>query len=235
VRVTPPFRKLGGLTLDFLFPKTCVGCGEAGELLCSKCRRSLTRLHPPICPKCGRPQASGVLCPTCITWDNAVDGIRAPFRFQGTIREAVHQLKYSNLRILERPLAELMCDYLERHPIQADIIVPVPLHPKRMRERGYNQSELLARELGRLTCLPVDADALRRIKHTRPQARTASVEERRKNVAGSFDCRGGGLEGLRVLLIDDVATSATTLDTCAAALKAARVAAVWGLVLAREV
>jgi competence protein ComFC len=144
-------------------------------------------------------------------------------------------LKYRNLRILARPLAELMRDYLERHPIPADVIVPVPLHPKRMRERGYNQSELLARELGRLTSLPVDADALRRIKHTRPQARTASVEERRKNVAGSFGCRGSGLEGLRVLLIDDVATSATTLDTCAAALKAAQVAAVWGLVLAREV
>ena len=150
----PPVRKLGGLALDFLFPKTCVGCGEAGELLCSKCRRSLTRLHPPICPKCGRPQASGVLCPSCITWDNAVDGIRAPFRFHGTIREAVHQLKYRNVRILARPLAELMRDYLERHPIPADVIVPVPLHPKRMRERGYNQSELLARELGRLTGLP---------------------------------------------------------------------------------
>jgi competence protein ComFC len=235
VRVVPPLSRLGGLALDFLFPKTCVGCGEEGQLLCPKCIRSLTRLHPPVCPKCGRPQASGVLCPSCVTWDNAIDGIRAPFRFDGTMRDAIHHLKYRNLRILARPLAELMREFLERYPVQADVMVPVPLHSRRLRERGYNQSELLARELGRLISLPVHTDALCRTKYTPPQARTTSVEERRKNVTGSFACRGNSLRDLRVLLIDDVSTSATTLDTCASALKASGAASVWGLVLAREI
>jgi len=204
-------------------------------LLCAKCRRSLPRLFPPICPKCGRPQASGVACPHCIRWSSSIDGIRAPFRFGGVIREAVHQLKYRNLRILAPPLAEFMRDCMEQNGIPADVLVPVPLHPKRLRERGYNQSELLALELGRLASLPVRTDQLARCKYASPQARTNSVEERHANMAGAFVCKGSDLKGSRVLLIDDVSTSAATLDACAGALKASGVSSAWGLVLAREV
>ena len=228
-------KRLGGLTLELLFPKTCLGCGKAGQLLCARCRRSLPRIFPPVCPKCGRPQASGVLCPSCVRWNSSIDGIRAPFRFGGTIREAVHQFKYKNLRILARPLAELMCEYLESHRLPADVVVPVPLHPKRLRERGYNQSELLARELGKLVKLPVIAGELVRRRYTLPQARTASVAEREANMVDAFACLGNSMEGRQVMIIDDVSTSAATLDSCAAALKSAGAASVWGLVLAREV
>jgi ComF family protein len=228
-------KRLGGLTLDFLLPKTCLACGSAGELLCAGCRRSLPRLYPPICPKCGRPQASGVLCASCVRWTSSIDGIRAPFRFGGAIREAVHQFKYRNLRILARPLAELMNDYLDRNPLPAELLVPVPLHPKRMRERGYNQSELLARELGRLISLPLISDQLVRRKYAQPQARTKSVAERQVNMVDAFACEGNAMAGRKVLLIDDVSTSAATLDACAAALKSSGAVSVWGLVLAREV
>ena len=233
--VLPRVKRLGGLALDLLFPKTCLGCGKAGGLFCAKCLRSLPRLYPPICPKCGRPQASGVLCPSCVTWDSSIDGIRAPFRFGGLTREAVHQLKYRNLRILASPLARLMRDYLDKTPVPADVLIPVPLHAKRLRERGYNQSELLAIELGKLLSLPVLTDTLVRQKYALPQARTKSVEERRANLADAFACQSGCLEGRRVLLIDDVCTSANTLDACAAALKVGGTASVWGLVVAREI
>lgn len=228
-------KRLGGLTLDFLFPKTCLACGSTGELICARCRRSLPRLYPPICPRCGRPQASGELCASCVRWTSSIDGIRAPFRFGGVVREAVHEFKYRNLRILARPLAELMSDYLDRNPLPADVLVPVPLHPKRLRERGYNQSELLARELGKLVSLPLVGNQLVRRKYALPQARTNSVAQRRANMADAFACEGNALAGRRVLLVDDVSTSAATLDACAATLKNSGAASVWGLVLAREV
>ena len=112
--------------------------------------------------------------------------------------------------------------------------MPVPLHRKRLRERGYNQSSLLAKELGKLANLPVVDDCLIRQRHAPPQARTATVDERRSNVADAFSCRDGRLKGKQVLLIDDVATSGATLDACAPALKAGATS-VWGLVLAREI
>jgi ComF family protein len=113
--------------------------------------------------------------------------------------------------------------------------VPVPLHPKRLRERGYNQSRLLAQELGKLTDLPVVDDCLVRGRHSLPQARTSTVGERRSNVADAFSCRDRRLQGKSVLLIDDVSTSGATLDACARALKQAGATTVWGLVLAREI
>jgi len=116
-----------------------------------------------------------------------------------------------------------------------EFLVPVPLHQKRVRERGYNQSSLLAKELGKLTSLPVVDDCLIRQRHAPPQARTSTVDERRSNVANAFTCRDHRLRDKQVLLIDDVSTSGATLDACAVALKAAGATAVWGLALAREV
>lgn len=223
------------MALDILFPKRCVGCGREGGFICRSCRQAILKIEPPICPKCGRPQSSGILCPDCAVWQAEIDGIRSPFRFEGVMRQAILQLKYRNLRALATPLAELLADYLITSPVPAEVLVPVPLHKKRLRERGYNQSGLLARELSRLTNLPVVEDYLIRQHHTSPQARTSNVGERRSNVAGAFACRNHGLRDKQVLLIDDVSTSGATLDACAAALKAAGVASAWGLVMAREI
>ena len=133
------------------------------------------------------------------------------------------------------PLAQLLRDYIIASPLPGEVLVPVPLHKKRLRERGYNQSSLLARELGRLISLPVADDCLIRQKHALPQARTSNIDERKRNVADAFVCRDYGLQDRQILLVDDVSTSGATLDACAAALKAAGAASVWGLVLAREI
>jgi ComF family protein len=132
-------------------------------------------------------------------------------------------------------LGQWLGDYLTANPLPADVLVPVPLHHKRLRERGYNQSRLLALELSKLSGLPLVDDCLVRERYTTPQARTSSVDERRSNVADAFACRDRRLEDRAVLLIDDVATSGATLDACARALKKVGASSVWGLVLAKEI
>jgi len=233
--VLPQIDEFKRMALDFLFPQRCLGCGKEGFLICPSCRNSLSIVAPPLCPLCGRPQLSGILCPSCIKWQAEIDGIRSPFRFEGVTRLAVHQLKYRNLRTLAAPLAQMLDDYLVRYPLPGDVLVPVPLHPKRLKERGYNQSALLACELGKLNNLPVMEDCLVRKQHTSPQAKTATVEERRSNVSEAFICSNDGLRNRQVILIDDVATSGATLNACAQSLKSAGAQSVWGLVMAREI
>ena len=235
MNVLPQVAKLKGLARDLLFPQWCIGCGKEGDFICSSCRRLLPRIMPPLCPRCGKPQPSGILCPGCVSWQAEIDGIRSPFRFDGIIRQAIHQLKYKNLRALAVPLAKFLQDYLVTNPVPGEVLVPVPLHQKRLRERGYNQSSLLAQELGKLINLPVADNCLIRQKHAPPQARSSSVDDRRSNVADAFACRDQRPKDKRVLLIDDVSTSGATLDACAGALKAAGATSVWGLVLAREI
>ena len=235
VNVLPPVVKLKRMALDVLFPPRCVGCGKEEGFLCHSCRGALPYIVPPLCPKCGKPLPDGTLCPGCIDWQTELDGIRSPFRFDGVMRQSIHQLKYKNIRALATPLAILLNDYLTTNPIPGEILVPVPLHGKRLRERGYNQSSLLAKELSKLTRLPVVNDSLVRKRFAPPQTRTTTVDERRSNVINSFTCLDHRLRDKQVLLIDDVSTSGATLDACAVALKAAGATSVWGLVLAREI
>ena len=231
----PQLDRLKESALDLLFPQQCMGCGRWGKFFCSSCLQTLPRIAPPLCPKCGRPQSAGTLCSSCFDWQAHIDGIRSPFRFDGAIRKAIHELKYQNLRAIAVPQAALLDEYLASNPIPADVLVPIPLHPKRLRERGYNQSELLARELSKLTRLPVEPGYLVRQRDTPPQARTTSVEERKQNIARAFLCPDNMVEGKRILLIDDVSTSGATLDAAAEALKSRGFGPVWGLVVAREI
>ena len=127
----------------------------------------------------------------------------------------------------------MLADYLKQQPLAGDVLIPVPLHSRRLRERGYNQSDLLAKELGKLTGINTETRLLTRKKDGLPQARTASRNQRRDNIEGSFSC-AGLLSGTAVILVDDVATTGSTLSACAAALKDSGATSVWGLVLARE-
>lgn len=233
--VLPPISKLKRTALDLLYPKWCVGCGSEGEFVCQSCRETFSPINGSVCPKCGLPQNGQMLCTSCTNWSAEIDGIRSPYIFNGVIRRAVHELKYRNLRAIAVTLAGLLYDYLKENPLPGDVLVPVPLHPKRLRERGYNQSGLLSKELGYLTGIPVIGDCLVREQLGQSQARTSSVFERRSNVSGVFSCRDERLRGKRVLLIDDVATSGATLNSCAGVMKSAGAASVWGLVVAREI
>jgi competence protein ComFC len=234
VRVLPAAARLGGAALDLLFPRWCLGCGREGAYVCPACREQLAAIVPPVCGVCGRPLDGPGPCPNCAGLALATDGIRAPFLFGGLVRRAVHELKYNNLRGLAPFLAGLLYDYLKENGIRGDVLVPVPLHQRRLRERGYNQAALLAVELGRLTGIPVITDALVRTRHTVPLARTVTVEERRARMKGAFAAGKGQAGGKSVILIDDVSTSGATMSAAAAALKAAGATAVTGLAVALE-
>jgi ComF family protein len=162
-----------------------------------------------------------------------IDGIRSASHFENNpVRSAIHLLKYRNHKAVAAVLAGIMADAYRRYYLAADVIVPVPLHPSRFRERGYNQSELLARELGKLLGLSVNISTLQRVRQTRSQV-TLRETERHQNVVGAFACGNMNLAGQKVLLIDDVCTTGSTLHACAAALKQSGVASVWGLTLAK--
>jgi ComF family protein len=233
--VLPQLFKLKGVALDLFFPQNCLGCRKEGELLCRDCQKSLPRIPNPICPKCGRPQTSNILCPRCNNWHSDIESIRSPLKFTGVIREAIHQFKYKNLRSLAKPLAIILQNYWIENTLPVKLVIPVPLHPKRLRERGYNQSSLLAREFSRLVNLPFCEDYLTRVKYISPQAKTQSIEERLRNVDQAFTCKKPLPDNIAVLLIDDVSTSGATLDACAKALKSAGTCNVYGLTLAREI
>ena len=144
----------------------------------------------------------------------------------------VYSLKYRNVRASAPRLAELMSAHILDRSIAADIITPVPLHPSRKRERGYNQSELLARGISKSTGIPMTAELLARIRNTPPQVSMSTPEERRKNVVGAFECVGD-VAGKRVLLVDDVVTTGATVAECSAQLRNAGAASVWVLSLGR--
>lgn len=231
----PQLDAIKGTILDIFFPKRCVGCGREGSFICTSCLRNAKRILPPVCPRCGKPQPGGTPCPSCISRQFDIEGIRSPFRFEGVIREAIHQLKYHNLCDISTTLAGLLGEYLHRYPVPGEVLVPVPVHPKRLRERGYNQAVLLVRKLGKIARLSIVEDCLVRTRYTASQTKADSVQQRYKNVADVFACRDDRLRGKNVLLIDDVSTSGATINACAKSLKASGAGSVWGLVVAREI
>jgi competence protein ComFC len=223
------------LALDCLFPRICVGCGRIGEYLCVECSARLPVLHGPLCPHCGQPQSSGIICPSCAGKPSALSSVRSVFRFEGTVRHAIHELKYRNLRAIAPTLATYLTEHVSTLTTTYDVVIPVPLHPKRLNRRGYNQAELLAREIAEARGVSLSASALRRTRAGESQARTGSMSERHQNVMGAFACTDTSMSGKQVLLIDDVCTTGATLEACAAALRAAGASTVSGLTVAREV
>lgn len=159
-------------------------------------------------------------------------GLRACGYFEGPLRDAVHRLKFSNERYLARPLAGLMASTWRYSPLPAELLLPVPLYPDRLAERGYNQSALLAREAGRLLGLPILESSLRRVRDTPPQMGLPRAQ-RLVNLEGAFVCSEDGVRGRRVCLVDDVTTTGATLGACAAALREVGAKAVYALVLAK--
>ncbi len=223
-------------SVDLLFPKRCVGCDVEGAFLCGECSDGLALLEPPYCFICSQPGDLMMrLCRRCWERPLQIDSIRSPYRFEGAIRNAVHSLKYRNLRAMAPVLAGLLADFVVSQSIEADLLVPVPLHPKRERSRGYNQSLLLVRETGALLNMEASSDALRRVQNTPSQASVPSEDERWANVVNAFQASPDLVGGKRVIVLDDVCTTGATLEACSLALKTAGALSTQGLTLAREV
>ena len=224
--------KIPSAALDLLFPIPCAGCGREGKILCEGCIPELPKLTSPYCNLCASPDTISP-CRWCSESPPAFDAVRAPYLMEGAIKQAIHGFKYRGVRAAASELGRLLAVYVAEGRIPGETIVPVPLHSRRLRHRGYNQSGLLARELAKNAGLRLAPNLLKRIKDSPPQVEAASPAQRRSNVEGSFRCTGKP-RGQKLILVDDVATTGSTLSACAASLKAAGASTVWGLVLARE-
>lgn len=217
---------------DFLFPPRCVVCRTRGAWLCAQCQPLLALIRPPICLRCGLPVELGANCEWCRHENTGLDARRVGGYFDGPLRDAIHRLKFAGERYLARPLAEVLATAWLVAPSPVDVLVPVPLGIERERQRGYNQSALLAREAGRLLGLPVAERALVRSRETPPQVGLPR-EARLVNLHGAFAADETAVAGRSPLLIDDVSTTGATLTACAAALRAAGARSVSALVLAK--
>jgi ComF family protein len=205
----------------------CEGCGSLIEK---------ERITSPICVVCGIPFTSSIgvdhACGRCVEERPSFIAARSAFVFEGKVLDAIHRLKYGGDTSLAGPLARLAREsHLPQGPC---VIVPVPLHPGRLRERGFNQSLLIARALSRITNSPLVYDRLKRARDTGQQVGLKAAE-RKKNVSGAFTLTGAAMfKGKKVLLVDDVVTTGATLNECAKVLKRAG-AEVTALTVARAV
>ena len=221
---------------DVVFPPRCGGCERLGTLFCATCWEDVRPLTPPYCPQCGQPTTAPQRCARCQrTSFEALNGARAAALHVGPMRQAIHRFKYRGETRLARPLAAYMATRTGHRRLRSQVLIPVPLHLTRLARRGYNQSALLAQNLSRSLAIPVVEDAVIRQQATRPQV-TLRAADRWRNMANAFRCvHPEAVRGARVLVIDDVMTTGSTLDACAVALKEAGAKEVWGYTLARAV
>ncbi len=236
-----------GKGLDWLFPLRCAACrsflttGQDVSGLCGACEGLWPRLSDPQCPRCARPfenlkpaeVSANHLCGDCLSEKFHCEKVRAAGRYSGLLHDLIVRLKYRGEEKLARFLGDRMgWDVTET---DWDLVLPIPLHRKRLRERGYNQSLLLARRLVRRTGGAVDAFVLKKIRETDVQA-GLTREERLQNLKNCFTVsRPEAVYGKKVLLVDDVFTTGSTLETAARALAKAGAQRVEAVVLARAV
>jgi len=218
--------------IDLVFPPRCVSCDAFGAFICDRCHTDMTRADGTRCDTCWTPLDRHSTCRRCRAFRPALRGVRSAVLYEASARDAVLALKFRGLSavapLIARPMAEVLVDW--RPPVSC--IVPVPLSGQRRRLRGYNQSELLAKEVSRLTGVPVGRRALVRRHHTHAQA-TLSGDARWRNVVDAFRAgKAPPTDG--VLLLDDVITTGATLNACARVLLKGGSGSVFALTFARE-
>jgi len=231
--------------LDFVFPAACSYCrsplGDSGNPhFCNACWSDFSPLQGPVCPSCGKPFGSSEAltdspeheCLSCRKDAPHYDQALAAGLFEGPLREAIHVYKYRPVRSLGKPLSLWMAGQV-RVTIPLDMAMPVPLHKKRLRQRGFNQALLLAHGVSERFKMPLNYDNLVRSRYTRPQVEL-SGRERAENVRGAFSLiHPAGVCEKRILLIDDVFTTGSTMNECAKVLKDAGAVSVTVFTLAR--
>lgn len=221
--------------LDWIYPPVCVGCGEPGYRLCVKCFEKVRFIAEPVCNTCGFPLAlSGNSCSLCKRKRPPYNALRSLAQYEGVIRDCVHALKYHNNLSLGELFSTYLVALVVKEKWRIDLVIPVPLSPFRIEERGYNQSALLARPLAMHLGFRYNPYGLIRTRNTRSQVEL-SVSERYENVAGAFEANPEIVKKKNVLLVDDVTTTGATLEACTLALKSAGASAIYCVTLARPI
>lgn len=218
--------------LDLLFPPNCAGCGKPGARWCDDCQKALVLIPSPICDVCGTPQKKDGICPACLIARPPFYSLRSWAVFDKPIREALHRLKYRRDIGLGDALSNHLVPFMKTLNWDVDMVVPVPLSNQRYKERGYNQIALVAHPFSLQMRLVYSSKVLARKKHTISQV-GLSATERKKNVEGAFWADAKLTTGKSILLMDDVATTGSTIAAAASALTEAGASRVYALTLAR--
>ncbi len=227
------FYRLIWTGLDLLFPPSCGGCGKPGSRWCYDCQRNIVLISEPYCDLCGIPiHGKASLCPDCQRERPRYRKLRSWSTFDAPVQNALHRLKYRHDIGLGDALAVQLSGYVSNLNWPIDLVVPVPLGKKRLYERGYNQVGLIARPLSLSMNIAYAPDALSRGRETRSQVGLSKLE-RHANVCGAFHAKQTRVNGRIALLIDDVATTGSTLSSCAEALYAAGAQDVFAVTVAR--
>lgn len=242
------FARFKGAVLSLVLPQACLACSAPVRAtadedwpICPACAHSLARLPLARCPVCALPTMEALICGACQAHPPAFDGTAAPLIYAFPADRLIQSLKYRQQLALSgwfgSLLAEEFCRYFTARPeaglegARPDVILPMPLHPRRLAERGFNQAVELARPLSRITHVPMLLEGVERSVNAPPQA-SLPWKERRKNIRGAFACLRD-FTGLHVLVVDDVMTTGATLEEIALCLKNGGAARVTNLVLAR--
>ena len=233
-------RTTGRTALDLVYPPCCVLCrvriSHDRPVICDDCGSGLLSVDAPYCERCGQPLDAPVSsCPACPGRTFYFDGAFSGFQFNRPLQDLIHQLKYRNRPGIGRYLGSLLAKRVEGEPGIPHItaVVPVPLHPLRKRERGYNQSACIARGISEGTGIPVLENVLVRNRNT-PTQTSLNPDARTANVEGVFEVgRGEAVRDATVSLVDDIFTTGATINSCARALLQGGAERVFALTIAR--
>ena len=248
------YAKIKNFLLDILFPIQCLGCQKEGTYLCSSCFKTIPLKEKQVCPHCQRASLLGKVCLSCKEY-SPLDGLLVASKYENKLlQELIHNFKYKYIKELAQPLGKILVNFLKTQHIypleekqnfkqfiflpqifqeKETIIIPIPLHRRRLRERGFNQSELLSQEIEKIFNWKIENQLLIRKYYSKPQIKL-SEKERKENVKNIFFCpQREKIEGKRIILIDDVVTTGATMNEAAKTLKLGGAKEIWGLALAR--
>jgi len=209
--------------LELLYPNTCCFCGKTNKnSRCFVCEKEIEYVKEPVCKICGKPisREEKECCADCERESHFFEQGKSVWIHKGPVRGSIYQFKYHNRRIYGEYYAKEMCRlYKEKiREWDIDLIVPVPLHPKRKRQRGYNQAAVLAKLLGKHLRIPVEEHCVLRTKNTKPQ-KALENKERKKNMKDAFSVQKLKKEWKNILIIDDIYTTGSTINEVAKCLK----------------
>jgi len=242
------FKKISNFILDLFFPKKCLGCGKNGTYICQSCLDKIEIAKNNKCPFCEKITPSGLICQKCREKYGLDRLIWAIPYFNPLIKNLIKNFKYNYVKELAVPLGQILIKSLKPFEFELSeenfIIAPIPLHRRRLRERDFNQAELLGENVANYFSIPLENNVLKRKKFTPPQAKIKDYKTRKENLKDIFeinpkfvkkcvDVNQNLLKDKIIILVDDVATTGATLSEAAKVLKKAGAKEVWGLVVAK--